>query len=49
MDLNSLKQKALELKKKALEVTNNTIATTAQKLSESSFVLKTESELNDFI
>jgi hypothetical protein len=49
MDLNSLKQKALELKKKAVEITNQTISSTAQKLSESSFVLKDEKELDDFI
>jgi hypothetical protein len=49
MDLNSLKQKALELKKKAIDITNKTIINTAQKLSESSFVLKDEKELDDFI
>jgi hypothetical protein len=49
MDLNSLKQKALELKQKAVEITNKTIESTAQKLSESSFVIKDEKELNEFI
>lgn len=49
MDFKTLKQKALELKDKAVEITNKTIETSAQKLGESSLVLKTELELNDFV
>jgi hypothetical protein len=49
MDFNSFKQKALELKQKAVEITNKTIENTAQKLSESSFVVKNEKELDEFI
>jgi hypothetical protein len=49
MDLKALKQKALELKDKAVEITNKTIETSAQKLGESSIVLKSDIELQDFI
>lgn len=49
MDLKSLKQKALELKDKAMEITNKTIETSVSKLAETSIVLKTELELNDFV
>lgn len=49
MDFNQLKQKALELKDKTLKATKDAIDTTAQKINQSSFVIKNQQELDDFI
>lgn len=49
MDFKTLKQKAFELKDKAIEFTEKTIETSAQKLWESSVVLKNDIELQDFV
>lgn len=47
--LSILKEKAIEMKEKVIELKDKTVETTAKKMSESSLVLKTESELTEFI
>lgn len=49
MDLKTLKQKALELKQKAIELKDKTIEKAAEKVSESSLVIKSSIELQQFI
>ncbi len=49
MNLESLKKKALELKQKAIELKDKWVLYSAKKLSESSLVLKSQTELDDFI
>lgn len=49
MDLKTLKQKALELKQKAVELKDKTIEKAAEKVSESSLVIKNSIELQQFV
>lgn len=49
MDLKTLKQKALELKQKAIELKDKTIEKAAEKVSESSLVIKNSIELQQFV
>lgn len=49
MDLKTLKQKALELKQKAIELKDKTIEKAAEKVSESSLVIKNNIELQQFV
>jgi len=49
MDFSGFKKKALELKNKAIELKNKWIDYSAKKVSESSLVLKSQEEVDNFI
>lgn len=49
MDFAKFKSKVIEFKDKAIELKDQTIESTAKKISESSMVLKTQKDFDEFV